>query len=438
MGPRMIHQAGEMPHLGSQHRPAVERQPVVAPLRGLAVLRRFGGGRFLDVSGIFQPLDRLVERSGAETDLALGPFFDGLFDGVTVARAVGEGQQDVNDREGHRVAELYPAARGHNVSLDDMSRPKVCSSSVLNTFKRPSVTITDAPAGWESGSREWHMGSIDRRPFLKMLSAAAVTTVVGGARSLAEAQGRGGPLRGLIYYVDFQNRLLWNRHDGRADGSFRWAEPTNRQVGTGWDFKHVFSGGDGVIYYIDSQNRLMWNRHDGRADGSFRWAEPTNRQVGTGWDFKHVFSGGDGLIYYVDGQNRLLWNRHDGRADGSFRWAEPTNRQVGTGWDFKHVFSGGDGVIYYIDGQNRLLWNRHDGRADGSFRWAEPTNRQVGTGWDFKHVFSGGDGVIYYVDGQNRLLWNRHDGRADGSFRWAEPTNRQVGTGWDFKHVFAD
>jgi N,N-dimethylformamidase len=52
-----------------------------------------------------------------------------------------------------------------------------------------------------------------------------------------------------------------------------------------------------LIYYIDGQNRLIWNRHVGRDDGSFQWAEPENREVGTGWDVKHVFSGGDGLIY---------------------------------------------------------------------------------------------------------------------------------------------
>jgi hypothetical protein len=134
-----------------------------------------------------------------------------------------------------------------------------------------------------------NMGSIERRPFLKLLSAAAVTTAIFGMRSSVDAQVV--PLRGIIYYIDGQNRLLWNRHNGRADGSFRWAEPTNRQVGTGWDVKHIFSGGDGLIYYIDGQNRLLWNRHDGRADGSFRWAEPTNRQVGTGWDVKHIFAG---------------------------------------------------------------------------------------------------------------------------------------------------
>jgi hypothetical protein len=101
-----------------------------------------------------------------------------------------------------------------------------------------------------------------------------------------------------------------------------------------------------LIYYIDGQNRLIWNRHVGRDDGSFQWAEPENREVGTGWDVKHVFSGGDGLIYYINGQNRLIWNRHVGRGDGSFQWAEPENREVGTGWDVKHVFSGGDGLIY--------------------------------------------------------------------------------------------
>ena len=84
------------------------------------------------------------------------------------------------------------------------------------------------------------MGSMERRACLKLLSGAAVTTAVGGIRSLAEAQV--GPLYGLIYYIDGQNRLLWNRHDGRGDGSFRWAEPENRPVGTGWDVKHVFAG----------------------------------------------------------------------------------------------------------------------------------------------------------------------------------------------------
>jgi GH25 family lysozyme M1 (1,4-beta-N-acetylmuramidase) len=95
-----------------------------------------------------------------------------------------------------------------------------------------------------------------------------------------------------------------------------------------------------LIYYITNDNRLIWNRHVGNGDGSFQWAEPENREVGRGWDFKQVFSGGNGLIYYITNDNRLIWNRHVGNGDGSFQWAEPENREVGRGWDFKQVFSG--------------------------------------------------------------------------------------------------
>lgn len=55
----------------------------------------------------------------------------------------------------------------------------------------------------------------------------------------------------------------------------------------------------GVIYGITADNQLMWMRHDGRADGSFRWAPMPNggKLVGRGWNFKQVFGGGDGIIY---------------------------------------------------------------------------------------------------------------------------------------------
>jgi hypothetical protein len=62
-------------------------------------------------------------------------------------------------------------------------------------------------------------------------------------------------------------------------------------VGNSWDVKHIFSGGDGVIYAINSQNDLLWFRHDGRADGSFKWADSNPRKVGNSWDVKHIFSG---------------------------------------------------------------------------------------------------------------------------------------------------
>lgn len=151
--------------------------------------------------------------------------------------------------------------------------------------------------------------------------------------------------------------LMWYRHVGHGDGSFRWEGP--KTVGVGWgDFKHLFSGGDGIIYGVTavipatlatgigsgmgghpaSGGDLMWYRHVGHNDGSFRWEGP--HKVGTGWgDFRQVFAGSDGVIYAVTESGDLLWYRHDGRADGSFRWASNAGKKVGNGWIVDAVFS---------------------------------------------------------------------------------------------------
>jgi|GEM_PF-1978099 len=243
-----------------------------------------------------------------------------------------------------------------------------------------------------------------------------------------------------IYALTHTRDLLWYRHDGRNDGSWKWFDNNARKVGTGWDFKQVFSGDncDGVIYAITYTGDLLWYRHEGRNDGSFKWFDGAGRKVGSGWDFKQVFSGGDGVIYAITYTGDLLWYRHEGRNDGSWKWFDGTGRKVGTGWDFKQVFSGGDGVIYAITHTNDLLWYRHDGRNDGSWKWFDGAGRKVGTGWDFKQVFSGGDGVIYAITHTNDLLWYRHDGRNDGSWKWFDGTGRKVGTGWDVRGIFSD
>jgi Tachylectin len=195
---------------------------------------------------------------------------------------------------------------------------------------------------------------------------------------------------GVVYAINDAKDLLWYRHDGRGDGTFRWAFNEGKKVGNGWSVKYVFSGGDGVIYAINDANDLLWYRHDGRGDGTFRWAFNEGKKVGNGWSVKHVFSGGDGVIYAINDANDLLWYRHDGRGDGTFRWAFNEGKKVGNGWSVKHVFSGGDGVIYAINDANDLLWYRHDGRGDGTFRWAFNEGKKVGNGWSVKQVFSGG------------------------------------------------
>ena len=132
----------------------------------------------------------------------------------------------------------------------------------------------------------------------------AVTSNVEASLPTGIGEGMGGhPASG--------GDLLWYRHVGREDGSFRWEGPL-RKVGTGWGgLKHVFSGGDGIIYAVTphveaslasgigvgmgghpaSGGDLMWARHLGREDGSFRWEGPL-KKVGTGWgESEYVFSG---------------------------------------------------------------------------------------------------------------------------------------------------
>ena len=170
---------------------------------------------------------------------------------------------------------------------------------------------------------------------------------------------------------------------------------------------------NGVIYAITHDYQLLWYRHTGIADGHNSWAGhlpvPTGNidgQIGGGWKFKQVFSGGNGVIYAITDDHRLLWYRHSAFADGQSAWTPPpaltdaekkagkVDGQIGGGWDFLHVFSGGNGVIYAITHDHRLLWYRHTGYADGHATWAPhlpvpkgQLDGQIGGGWDFEQVF---------------------------------------------------
>jgi len=148
---------------------------------------------------------------------------------------------------------------------------------------------------------------------------------------------------GVIYAVTAKGELWWFRHEGHEDGTARWANDTlgGQMMIDGWgSYKHVFYGGQGVIYAVTSDDRLLWYRHEGHDDGTFRWTSEEGRQIGTGWGFKILFSAGDGVIYGLNAQNELLWYRHEGRENGTARWAAPTGKIVGTGWNFKNIFSG--------------------------------------------------------------------------------------------------
>ncbi len=62
------------------------------------------------------------------------------------------------------------------------------------------------------------------------------------ASSCIEHIGGTVAAQGIIYAVMDNSDLLWYRHEGRGDGSFRWTSNEGRKVGSGWNAKHVFSG----------------------------------------------------------------------------------------------------------------------------------------------------------------------------------------------------
>jgi hypothetical protein len=95
----------------------------------------------------------------------------------------------------------------------------------------------------------------------------------------------------VIYAITVGGDLLWYRHEGRGDGSFKWTDNNGRKVGTGWNVRVAFSGGDGVIYAITDSGDLLWYRHEGRGDGSFKWTDNNGRKVGTEWLVQQVFFG---------------------------------------------------------------------------------------------------------------------------------------------------
>jgi hypothetical protein len=122
-----------------------------------------------------------------------------------------------------------------------------------------------------------------RRYFIATGLATTVTLVL---PRLANAQSANP-----IYAVANNGDLLWYRHDGRNDGSEKWAFDAPKKVGNGWNFKQLFSGGNGIIYAVANNGDLLWYRHDGRNDGSEKWAFDAPKKIGNGWNFKQLFSG---------------------------------------------------------------------------------------------------------------------------------------------------
>ena len=131
---------------------------------------------------------------------------------------------------------------------------------------------------------------MSRRGLLAAGTAVASAVAVGAVPTAAAAAPS---TNGVIYGVEDDKDLLWYRHEGRSNGTPRWANNgTGRKVGSGWDFAHVFGGGGGIVYAVAFDGDLFWYRHEGRNNGTPRWANNgTGRRIGNGWNFEHVLYG---------------------------------------------------------------------------------------------------------------------------------------------------
>ena len=223
-----------------------------------------------------------------------------------------------------------------------------------------------------------------------------------------------------LYALTTDNKLLWFRHDGFNDGSENWGNPPARatsrtgvgraifkqgsilsaltggtEVGNGWSFKKIFSGGEGIVYAIRDDGKLIWYKHNGYTTGGGVAAWESPREVGSGWgDFKDVFSTGKGHVYAVK-QDGTLWQYlQKDYANGVKDWYPA--KQVGSGWVFQQIIpagqdaSGGD-VILAIQADGKLLWYKYGAEprkvafARVKMRWEGPV--EIGSGWqDFGKV----------------------------------------------------
>src|SRR5687768_7368728 len=91
---RIREQASEPGGFRFSHTPAQWRQAVVAPT--VVVVCRIGSfAQLLDQLGLEQPLDHRIEGAGTQPDPSVRPFSDVLQDGVAMALAISEGDEDV-------------------------------------------------------------------------------------------------------------------------------------------------------------------------------------------------------------------------------------------------------------------------------------------------------------------------------------------------------
>ncbi|RYX82463.1 trypsin-like serine protease [bacterium] len=229
-----------------------------------------------------------------------------------------------------------------------------------------------------------------------------------------------------LYGIQPNGDLMWYRKDSNAA---TWQGP--KKVGVGWSgLKDLIAAGGNRFYGLTQDGKLMWYQHDGFNDGTFNW-KPI-REVGSGWNYSRIFSGGDGIIYAIRQDGKLFWYRQAGFRSGSGDLG--VAKEVGSGWgDFKDVFSTGRGHVYAVQADGTLLLYLQKGYETGEKNWYPA--QAVGSSWgDFQQIIPTSDDVILAIRKDGKLMWYKRSATPRKSpldrvkMRWEGPV--ELGSGW--------
>jgi hypothetical protein len=326
-----------------------EMVSALSPFRRLTITVRAAGGQAVDYTTLVyrepampDEVARIVRATDTAGNLAFNncanstasnpaPVVDKVENGATIYAVNGQGDLLWYNHSGFQNGEASWANRaqakpvghewGENVKI--FKGDPRGGDGVIYTVSKEGYLTWYKHQGYASGSTDWLNGKNVNINF----SGRQVFTAGGG----------------IIYLLDAAGDLYWYKHLGYASGEKIWANngkglKVSETVNNWQTAQHLFSGGDGVIYLVDANGDLYWQKHLGFQDGTPRWS--AQKKIGSGWrNLRQIFCVGEGIIYAVKSDGTFLWQRHEGFASGAAQWAKSgAASAVGNGWQFKFVF----------------------------------------------------------------------------------------------------
>lgn len=246
-----------------------------------------------------------------------------------------------------------------------------------------------------------------------------------------------------IFSVDQNFDLYFSKFMGMKTGAGLWAKPPIK-FGNGWNFRHLFSAGDGVLIAITAAGDVLYYKCNCVNTGTLSWITGEPIKIAEGWpDYREVFYGGDGVIFAAAWNGDLFYYKYLELGDGSASWGV-TGSKIGNGWNFGHIFSTGRGAIFAMTNTGEdLLYYLYTGMETGEASWwrGEPVVQKGDWGryGGFRHMFSAGDGVIMGVTLTGEMFYYKTRPNVSGLPEFLNNgVGIQVGSGWgQLVNVFA-